>query len=206
MSRTEAAQAPTIDASALPEIVFGHRNLTWWATVGFMVIEGTTLLVLMVSYVYLRRNFSEWPPPPTAPPNLLVPSINLVVLLAAVPPMALARRAAQALDLPRVRRCLLAAVIVTVIAVALRVLEFDALNVRWDAHAYGSVVWLLLGLHSTLLLIDLVETAVIAMLTFSRRMTARHYLDIEEAAMYQFFLSFSWVPLFILIFLAPGFL
>jgi heme/copper-type cytochrome/quinol oxidase subunit 3 len=34
-----------------------------------------------------------------------------------------------------------------------------ALNVSWDANAYGSVVWLLLGLHTTHLITDTIDTA-----------------------------------------------
>ena len=31
-----------------------------------------------------------------------------------------------------------------------RVFEFRSLNVWWDTNAYGSVVWTLLGLHTTI--------------------------------------------------------
>jgi heme/copper-type cytochrome/quinol oxidase subunit 3 len=197
------ADSPRIDASTLPRITFGHQNITWWATAGFIAIEGTTLVVLMVSYVYLRRNFPQWPPAPTALPDLLVPSINLVVLLSTIIPMAFARRAAQEMDLRRVRIWLVVTVLLSIVAVALRGFEFTALNVRWDANAYGSIVWMLLGMHSTLLLVDLLETTVIAAITFTRRMERKHFVDIEEAGLYQFFLSLSWVPVYLLVFIGP---
>ena len=197
---------PVIDASELSQITFGHRNITWWATAGFILIEGTTLVVLMVSYVYLRRNFPQWPPPPTARPDLLLPSINLVVVLSAIIPMAFARRAAHKMDLRRVQRCLVLTVLLSVAAVALRAFDFAALNVRWDAHAYGSIVWMLVGMHSSLLLVDLIETTVITAITFTRRMEREHFIDIEEAGVYQFFLSLSWVPVYLLVFIGPRFL
>jgi heme/copper-type cytochrome/quinol oxidase subunit 3 len=205
VSASNAAH-PVIDASKLSRITFGHRNITWWATAGFIVIEGTTLMVLMVSYVYLRRNFPQWPPPPTALPDLLLPSINLVVVLSAIIPMAFARRAAHEMDLRRVQRCLVLTVLLSVAAVALRAFDFAALNVRWDAHAYGSIVWMLVGMHSSLLLVDLIETTVITAITFTRRMERKHFIDIEEAGVYQFFLSLSWVPVYLLVFIGPRFL
>lgn len=198
-----AVERPVIDASRLSEITFGHRNITWWATAAFILIEGTTIVVLMVSYVYLRRNFSEWPPAPTAVPDLLTPSINLVVLLSAIVPMALARRAAHEMDLRRVRICLVVTILLSIVAVVLRVFDFAALNVRWDAHAYGSIMWMLVGMHSTLLIVDLIETTVIAAITFSRSMERKHFIDIEEAGVYQFFLSLSWVPLYLMVFIGP---
>ena len=42
--------------------------------------------------------------------------------------------------------------------VAIRFWEFAHLNVRWDQNAYGSILWLLLGLHATHLITDLGRT------------------------------------------------
>ena len=39
-----------LDVTGLPEVVFGHRALAWWATIGFMAIEGTTLLVSILCW------------------------------------------------------------------------------------------------------------------------------------------------------------
>ncbi|HEX2139440.1 MAG TPA: cytochrome c oxidase subunit 3 [Woeseiaceae bacterium] len=197
------AERPVIDAAKLPSITFGYHGTTWWATAAFMVIEGTTLIVLLVSYVYLRRNFVEWPPPPTALPDLLVPTINLALLLFTIVPMALARRAAHSLDLHGVRVFLVSAVLLAAVTVVLRGFEFAALNVRWDSDAYGSSLWMLLGLHTTLLVIDLLESGAIAALMFSKGREPKHFVDVEEAAVYQWFLSISYVPVYVLIFLGP---
>src|ERR687896_613093 len=60
------------DVRSLPRTVFGHRALMWWGTLGFIVIEGTTLFICAVTYFYLRRNFSTWPPEHLYRPALLV--------------------------------------------------------------------------------------------------------------------------------------
>jgi heme/copper-type cytochrome/quinol oxidase subunit 3 len=85
----------------------------------------------------------------------------------------------------------------------LRGFEFAALNTRWDSSAYGSVVWVLVGLHSSLLAVDLLESIVITALTFSTGFEQKHYTDVEDAALYQCFLSLSWVPIYLLVFLLP---
>jgi heme/copper-type cytochrome/quinol oxidase subunit 3 len=90
--------------------------------------------------------------------------------------------------------------------VVLRFFELDALNTRWDSHAYGSVAWLAVGLHTTLLFIDLMETATIAAVTYSRQLQKKHFTDVEDAALYQYFLSLSWVPIYVLVFLGPRWL
>ena len=58
-------------------------------------------------------------------------------------------------DLGKVR---LAMVVMTLFGIAplvVRIFEFPALKVMWDANAYGSIVWLLLGLHTSHLITDL---------------------------------------------------
>ena len=69
-----------IDVSQTPTIVFGRRASTWWGTAGFMAIEGTTLVICVVTYLYLRKNFHHWPPPPLRVPDLLRPSLTAALL------------------------------------------------------------------------------------------------------------------------------
>jgi cytochrome c oxidase subunit I+III len=199
--RSEPAEV--VDAATLPDTAFGLRNLPTWATLGFIVIEGTTLAIAMAAYLYLKRNFAEWPPPPTPLPDLLIPTINAALLLAMIVPMVVAGRAARATSLPTMRIALVIATLMSLACTVLRGLDLAALNTRWDSSAYGSVVWVLVGLHSSLLIIDLLETSVIAVLSYSARFEQKHYTDVEDAALYQFFLSLSWVPIYLLVFLLP---
>jgi cytochrome c oxidase subunit III len=89
---------PVLDVSRLPTVVFGHRNATWWGTIGFMLIEGTTLALVAASYLYVRKNYQAWPPERTPFPDLLIPTIQLVVMLVSCIPAYLAKRSARRLD------------------------------------------------------------------------------------------------------------
>ena len=161
-----------VDVRTLPETAFGLRNLPTWATIGFMVIEGSTLVIAMGAYFYLKRNFPEWPPPPTPLPDLMIPSINAVLLLATMLPMVIAGRAARATSMPKMRVALVIGTLMSLVCTVLRGFEFAALNTRWDSSAYGSVVWVLVGLHSSLLVVDLLESVAMSALTFSLRSRA----------------------------------
>ena len=195
--------ARELDVTGLPEVVFGHRAIAWWGTVAFMVIEGTTLLVSIATYFYLRRNFDAWPPPPTPSPDLAIPTINLIVLLAMMVPMAIVHHAAKQFDRARVQRWLGVALLLGVTVVVLRIFEFDALDTRWDSHAYGSVVWVLVGLHSTLLGVDIAESIGFLLVMRSADLKPQHFSDVEDASLYQYFLSLSWVPVYLVVFLGP---
>jgi cytochrome c oxidase subunit III len=89
---------PTIDVSHLPAEVRDSRSPAWWGNVLFMAIETTTVALLIASYLYLWRNYTQaqWPPPQsnTEPPildpkpDLLFGTLNVLLLLGSVPLMA----------------------------------------------------------------------------------------------------------------------
>lgn len=195
-----------IDVSELPEVVFGPRGLVWWGTIAFIVIEGFTILLMVASYFYLRTNEIGWPPGRTPDPDLLLPTLNTVLLLLVILPMRAVDDAAKRFDRRGVTRGLVIATLMTVPVVALRWMDLMALNVRWDAHAYASAAWGVVVLHATLLLVDLLETGCIAAIFLSDRAHRKHYSDASDAALYQYYLSLGWVPLYLVIYWGPRFL
>ena len=71
----------TLDVSQLPSVAFGSRDSLWWGVMGLILIEVTILGIGMVSYLYLRTLAPVWPPPPTALPELLLPTVNMLLML-----------------------------------------------------------------------------------------------------------------------------
>ena len=193
----------TVDVSGLTTVPFGHRSLLWWGTLAFAVIEGFTLLLMIASYFYLRTNEFDWPPGRTPNPDLLIPTINTILLLLVIVPMRMADRAAKRMDRAGVIRALLIALVMTTVAAALRWWELLALNVRWDAHAYASAAWGVVVLHSTLLVTDVFETGALIALFASRKARRKHYPDVSDAADYQYFLSAIWVPVYLIVYWGP---
>ncbi len=193
----------TLDVSGLTLVPFGHRSLLWWGTVGFMVIEGFTLLLMVASYFYLRTNELAWPPGRTPDPDLLIPTINTVLLLLVIVPMRMVDRAAKRFDRAGVIRGLLIAVGLSVVVAVLRWWELLALNVRWDAHAYASAAWGVVVLHATLVVVDVFETGTLAALFITRKTRRKHYPDASDAADYQYFLSLAWVPVYFVVYWMP---
>jgi heme/copper-type cytochrome/quinol oxidase subunit 3 len=202
-SRSARPLRPVLDASDLPNVVYGPRAATWWGTTGFMVAETATLAACVASYYYIQRNFAAWPPLRTPPPDLLVPTISLIVLIAALVPFYLLSRAAKKLDKAATRRWLWVGSIMMVIATGLRLMEFNALNVRWDTNAYGSVAWLVVFAHFTLLLADTLETIVFAVLVQRDTAPTRYYPGFDEDAFYSYFMVAVWIPCWVTVYLVP---
>ena len=81
--------------------------------------------------------------------------------------------------------------------------EFGALNVSWDDNAYGSTLWLLLGLHTTHLATDLGDTLVLAALMFTRHGRGKRFSDVSDNCFYWYFVVAAWVPIWLLVYIVP---
>ena len=200
MSAPSAGKAPeTLEVGHLPTFAFGHRSPMWWGTMGLIAIETTVFALVVMSYFYLRSHASVWPMSRSAP-DLLWGTVNSAIMVASALPNWYAKRAAERLDLRGVRIGLIACLLFAFAFLAVRVLEFDALNTRWDSNAYGSVVWMLLGLHTVHLLTDTYDTLVLAVLMFTGPLEGKRYVDVSENAAYWYFVIFSWIPIYAVIY------
>jgi cytochrome c oxidase subunit 1/cytochrome c oxidase subunit I+III len=191
-----------LDVSALPSFGFSHRSLMWWATAGLMLIEGTLFAMTVVMYFYLRAVNSGWPMH-APPPSLVWGSLNTAVLLASLWPNQLAKRAAERGERERARLWLAVCLAFAFAFLVVRGVEFGALNVMWYANSYGSIVWLLLGLHTTHLITDTVDTAVLATLLYTGPFEKKRLLDTSENTVYWYFVVLSWLPIYAVIYLVP---
>ena len=201
MSRRARA---VMNVRELPDVVFGPRDIMWWGTVGFMVIEGFTLCLTATVYLYLQQNFGTWPPAGTPLPDLGVPTLNVVLMVLSLPLIWWISRVAKRFDLGAVRIGLTAATVLCGIFTALRLVEaVKSLNVKWDTNAYGSAQWLILGSHFTLLLIEFIEVGGMALIFWLAPVEEKHFSDAADIAFYWYFMVLSWVPLYVLCFLYP---
>ena len=198
---TSAVQAhgAAIQVESLPSFGFSHRSLTWWGTLGLMAIEGTVFALAVMTYFYLRSHVVVWPMN-SAPPELRWGTLNTVLLLLSLWPNHLAKRAGERMDRAGVQRWLTVSVVASFAFLAIRALEFRTLNCRWDQDAYGSIVWTLLGLHTVHVLTDTWDSAVLAVLMFTDRVEGRRFVDVSENAMYWYFVVWSWLPIYAVIY------
>jgi cytochrome c oxidase subunit III len=194
---------PAIDVSTLPAGAFGSRSLMWWGTMGIVVIEGTVFGLAIGSYFFLRTRMPAWPPGGVVPPGLFWGTLNLIILLASMVPNELTKRAAERVDLRAVRLWLVVCLIFGVAFNAVRVFEFMHLNVRWDHDAYGSITWMLLGLHTTHIVTDFFDSLVLAVLMFIGPIEERRFIDVEENSAYWYFVVLAWIPIYGVIYWAP---
>ncbi|TGQ62677.1 cytochrome C oxidase subunit III [Mesorhizobium sp. M00.F.Ca.ET.186.01.1.1] len=192
-----------IDLADLPPHGLGTASQSWWGTLAFMLIEGTGFALAIVVYLYLMSLAPPWPLD-AAPPDLLAGTTLTVFLVLSVLPNIFLNRWAHQQDLRKVRIGLIAMSLVGIVPLILRAFEFPAMHIKWDQNAYGSIVWVMLGLHTTHILTDLVETLVLTCLMFSRHAdNPRRFGDVNDNAMYWNFVVATWLPIYACLYWVP---
>jgi cytochrome c oxidase subunit 3 len=190
------------DLSDLPLHGMGSASPTWWGTLAFMLLEGTGFALVIAIYLYLGSLAKTWPPAP--PPDLLPGSLVTLVLLGSVVPNVLISRWARQKDLDKVRIGIVIMSVLGIVPIVIRFFEFPAVHVSWDSNAYGSIVWTMLGLHTTHLITDLADTVVLAVLMFTRHgRNPRRFGDVQDNAMYWHFVVLTWLPVYFCIYFLP---
>jgi heme/copper-type cytochrome/quinol oxidase subunit 3 len=194
-----------LDVSGLPNVTFAARSITWWGTLGMMAIEGSVFALAIAAYFYLHSRSDTWPPG-VLPPNLLWGTLNTVILVLSIIPTEWYRRRAHLGDTKAIRIGLIIATIIGIATLVVRYQEMRFLNCDWSQTAYGSIVWLIMGLHITHLLTDWVDTVVLTVLFFSPHIEGKRFVDAEENASYWYFVVLTWIPIYLVLYWAPRWL
>ncbi|RWN25637.1 MAG: cytochrome C oxidase subunit III [Mesorhizobium sp.] len=196
-------QRAAADLSGLPTFGHGPRSPTWWGTLGFMALEGTGFALAAGAYLYLALSWPAWrlsAPQPNHWPGTIVTILFVVSL---VPNHVLHRQAKQCSMVP-VRIGLVVMSLLGIAPLVVRWFEFPALNIYWDTNAYGSMLWVLLGLHTTHLITDVGDTIVLTVLMFTRHgYSGRRFGDVGDNVFYWDFVVLTWIPIYVLIYWAP---
>jgi cytochrome c oxidase subunit 3 len=182
-----------LDASRLPTVVFGHRNVSWLGNVFYMLIEGMMFALVIASYFYLRTRSITWPPGGYIPPSVGFGLANVVVFLISIVPARWIQLQAPTGDRAKIRMGLLILSLFGIAAMILRGFEFTALHCRWTDNAYASVIWILLGMHTGHLITEWIETVVLLAISFTVKMSGSRLPDASTNSDYWFFVVGSGV-------------
>jgi heme/copper-type cytochrome/quinol oxidase subunit 3 len=191
------------DLSELPESAMGARNIVWWGNIGFMAIEGTAFVLVAGIYLYLMSQNAAWLPPGDRPPGLLWGGIFTAGLLLSALPNLWVLRSTRRKDATAVRRGTLLMAVIGAVLMIPRGFEFAHLNVSWHQDAYGSVLWMLMVLHTSHVVTDWADTCVQSVWLYTHEIGDDQFADVEDNSNYWTFVVVSWVPIGALVYLAP---
>jgi cytochrome c oxidase subunit 3 len=209
---TPAAHSPlprrTIDASLLPDHAFSERSCIWWGNTLMLLIESSTMAILLATYFYLRMNFQQWPPPKVDSfppilhpvPGLGVSTFNFLLLAASAVVMVWTHKAALRKDRPKVLAGLGVMLLAGLLITFLRYREFPATRFWWNDNAYASIVWIILGMHLIYSLAGALEFLVMGAWILTHGLDDNHALDVTLAGIYWYWVVGTGVIVYVVVY------
>lgn len=200
---------PRLDVSHLKTWAMDTHAPAWWGNLLLMFIETTTIVLMLATYLYLRQDFDQWPPPRTDMnpvilkpyPNLPSATITLALLLATCLPMYITDQFARSLRrLPTIIG--LAFMFLTALAsLYLHYLNFRGLHFRWDDNAYSSTMWWILSLHVTYVLAAAGEFFIMGSWLLTHDFDHKHALDVTLAGLFWYWVAGVWTVIYFVTYL-----
>lgn len=202
-----------LDVADWSRFVTKKQHPLWWGIVNLVVIEITVVATFLASYFFLgiaqgsaprfEHLRGAWPPPGVGPLPLLYPSIDVGLLLVCAATMYYAGVAMRRNEQRRVVAMFALCTGTGLVVLWLRRLQFDELGFRWDEHAYGSMVWTLTGFHFLHVTSAIVGTAAIGLLAAKGYFGEKRQLAIDVDTLYWYFVSFIWIPIYLVLYWGP---
>jgi cytochrome c oxidase subunit III len=192
-----------LDVRKLPAHPTGIDAPEWWGIVGLVVIEAIVFTGAMASYFHLKVVNDAWPPAFIGEPELLLPTLNTLILLLSTIPVWLGVRQMRRGSVRTAMVGMPIAMVMLLVFLGLKVYEYAGHDWGISSHAYGSAVMLMTGLHMAHVGAVILKTAVIIVYLRSRRIEPRRMVPLEANAVYYYFVAGIWVPLYATIYLAP---
>jgi heme/copper-type cytochrome/quinol oxidase subunit 3 len=168
----------------------------WWGVVLLVAIEATAMGILLVSALYLRGGPAAdvWPPSTVGASALRLGLVEAALLAASFVPMVMAVRAGRRERLAPARAWLAVATLLGLAMLVVRAFEIPRIAFRWDSHAFGSVFWMIFGVHVTHVVTGVLESAMLVALFFVGPVEKKHYADLEASALLWYFSVVEWAP------------
>jgi cytochrome c oxidase subunit 3/cytochrome c oxidase subunit I+III len=183
------------------------RTTGWWGMVLLICTEGATFAVFLASYFYLRFDHGgPWPPAADKVPHLYYTSIGTGILVASCALMALAVRAT-----PRDRRGALALLLFVVFGAGCVFVSFQTIDYLQEMasgstpakDAYGSLLYLITGLHLVHVVAGLVMLIYLMLSGLMGRIGSENPWPTRIVALYWYFLAVLAVAIYGTVYISP---
>lgn len=200
-----------LDVAALPPTAFDTKAPIWWGNALLLMIETAMFGILAALYFNVIQNTSPFPPPRVdrlpvlydSYPDLTLPVIGLIVLMVSLVPGIWLDISARRGRPRAIKMGLLFTLAFNIAAFVIRYYEFDSLHFKWNDNAYGSILWILLGVHLFHIIVMGCEDTLLLAWALFRGIDGKHTIDITVTAVYWYWIVAIWVLLFPMIYILP---
>jgi cytochrome c oxidase subunit 3 len=149
------------------------------------------------AYFVVRAASGEWPPPGGPErPELALPGLNTLLLVASSGTMQLGVRSARAGDRSRILRWLGATLLLGGVFILIQGYEFATNGFGLGSGIFGSTFYILTGFHGAHVLVGLALISIVANRARQGLVSAEHHTSVEGTSYYWHFVDVVWLFLF----------
>ncbi|MEM1366666.1 MAG: heme-copper oxidase subunit III [Cyanobacteria bacterium P01_H01_bin.15] len=195
---------PTIDHAPAPADHHGHHgehpDYRVWGLLTFLISESLMFGGLFAVYILYMTQSTDWPPDETEV-ELLLPSINTIILLSSSFVIHYGDVAIKKNNVKGLRWWYVATALMGIVFLGGQVYEYATLGYGLDTNIFSNCFYVMTGFHGLHVLIGVL--LILGVLWRSRR--EGHYSDtkhtgVEMAEIYWHFVDIIWIVLFVLLY------
>ncbi|GAB4366600.1 MAG: heme-copper oxidase subunit III [Elainellaceae cyanobacterium] len=178
-----------------------HPDLRVWGLVTFLASESLMFGGFFIAYLLLRGVAEAWPPEGTEV-ELLLPSINTIILVSSSFVIHYGDVAIKKGDVAGMRRWYIATAVMGAVFLLGQVYEYMTLGYGLTTNIFSNCFYLMTGFHGLHVFIGLL--LILGVLWRSRRpghYSAHKHTGIEMAEIYWHFVDIIWIILFSLLYI-----
>lgn len=168
----------------------------WWGMLVVIVTEGMIFLVLFAANFFLRATAKQWPPAGVELPELFQTSIFTVVLLGSSLPIFWVDWAIERGRLRSVQIGLALSWVMGAAFLVHTVLDFQALHFGWRDSSYGSIYYVIIGLHALHVIVGLLFSLLVQLKVALGRIDRDRHLTLTVFSLYWHFVDVVWIFVF----------
>jgi cytochrome c oxidase subunit 3 len=178
-----------------------HTDLRVWGLLTFLISESLMFGGFFASYLVLRGEAAAWPPEGTEV-ELLLPTLNTIVLVSSSFVIHLGDTAIKKDDVHGLRRWYIVTALMGAVFLAGQVYEYLTLGYGLTTNIFSNCFYLMTGFHGLHVFIGLL--LILGVLWRSRRSghySISKYVGVEMAEIYWHFVDIIWIALFTLLYI-----
>jgi cytochrome c oxidase subunit I+III len=181
----------------------GGQALASWGMGLALLVGAIFFATLLLSYFYLRVESTQWPPPGVTNPAVTLAAISSLAVAASGLTMLRALRAIRADAQNKLQTALINVGVLTVAASGVQLYDLTRMDFDAQAHAYGSIFFVITGFMLVIAIIGLVIDAVVLHSARKGDFTPRRHAAVTNAGRYYAALTVMWFVAAATLYLVP---
>jgi heme/copper-type cytochrome/quinol oxidase subunit 3 len=178
-------------------------STAWWGMVVLIATEAMIFAVLLSAYFFLRAGSTTWPIGGLEKPELTLTTVFSFVLWGSSIPIFWAEAAIRRGNLVKLRAGLLISFLMGLSFLAYTVKDFEDLHFGWRTNAYGSIFYVIVGLHGLHVIVGLLINLLVQVKAWQAKFTAHRHTTVEVFGLYWHFVDVVWIFVFFSLFVSP---